>query len=140
MMLLAALLAAAGGTAASVGGRYAAVHGAIQAGGDLGKLNGTIADAEKHCAELDQCVGFTFSCAAPGGSCNMTSADTTYSMYFKSISATNSDLAWWTWLKLPSAVSLRVDAASARPANKLVLGCHSDTGCKSSNRHGQLLR
>ncbi len=120
--------APAAGQRARVTANFSALHGAIQAGGDLGKLNATIAAAEQHCTALDECVGFTFACAAPGSVCNMTSVDETYSVYFKSVSATNSDLAWWTWLKLPSAVSLSVDAATARPANKLIMGCHSDSG------------
>ena len=108
--------------------RYTTLHGAIQGGGDLGKLRATITTAEAHCVALADCVGFTFSCAAAGGSCNATSAGATYDCRFKSISATNADAAWWTWLKLPSAVTVSVDASTARPANKLILGCHSDSG------------
>ena len=99
-------------------------------GGDLGKANLTVIQAERHCSSLARCVGFTFSCAKPGANCTVVDAASVYSIYFKSISSGNADKAWRTYLKLPSDVAITIDTslASSHEASPLVLGCHSDSG------------
>ena len=110
--------------------KYTAKHGAITIGGDLGKENMTTAQAEKHCTSLQDCVGFTFSCAKPGGNCTTVDATSVYPIEFKRISSDNSDSAWWTYLKLPSDVVITIDTslAASHAASPLVMGCHSDSG------------
>ena len=95
----------------------------------------TSAQAKRHCSGLADCVGFTFSCAKPGGNCTLVDAARIYAVYFKSISSGNSDKAWWTYLKLPSAVALAIDASltASHNASPLVMGCHSDSGCRESH-------
>ena len=48
-------------------------------------MRSTIAQAEQHCSRLGDCVGFTFSCANPGGNCTAVSTADVYPIYFKSM-------------------------------------------------------
>lgn len=109
---------------------YMRQHGALTIGGDVGSANLTVAAAESRCSALELCVGFTFSCAAPGGNCTTVDLAKVYAIRFKRISAGNTDAAWWTFLKLPSSVEVRVDTslAASHAANRLIMGCHSDSG------------
>ena len=44
---------------------YAVSNGFIAAGNDLDQANVTVAEAEKHCSAVQECVGFTFEKTAP---------------------------------------------------------------------------
>jgi hypothetical protein len=68
------------------------VHlGAIAAGGDVGQLNMTTADAEKHCTSNPDCLGFTYE-----GPANATGV---VKVYFKSHTNSNTDNAWASYTK-----------------------------------------
>ena len=110
--------------------RYESSVGAITIGGDLGTANMTATQAQAHCSSLLDCVGFTFSCAKPGANCTTVGKTDVYKILFKSISSGNTDRAWRTDLKLPSAVAVAIDSslAASHAASPLVLGCHSDSG------------
>jgi hypothetical protein len=114
---------------------FMARHGAITAGGDLGKANVTVREAEEHCRAQQNCVGFTFRCAEPGNNCSAVEPAKIYPIYYKSISSGNSDAAWWMYLKLPSSVTLDIDTTGhgSHSANPLIMGCHSDSGCELCN-------
>ena len=67
------------------------IAGALSTGGDLEQRNLTVAEAEAHCAQTEECAGFTYHGAA--------NASGVVQVYFKTQQNANTDGSWTSYLK-----------------------------------------
>ena len=76
---------------------WTARRGAIAAGGDLAKLNGTVHEAQAACTAREECAGLTFRKPAAVATCDAAQAGAVaVTAYLKLSSSGNSDPEWCT--------------------------------------------
>ena len=85
---------------------YAVSSGFISAGNDLEQANVTVAEAEKHCSAVQECVGFTFEKTALEAQTACGAISGTQKILYKSSTSGSTTSTWCKVLKPPSPVGV----------------------------------
>ena len=85
---------------------YVVSNGFIAAGNDLEQANVTVADAEKHCSAVEECVGFTFEKTVPEAKTACSAITGTQKILYKSSMSGSTTSTWCKVLKPSSPVGV----------------------------------